>query len=89
MLRRKHPQNKSGNGASEGSRKMRDKQLCLIVTFYTTAGAIAMERLCAEAHLEGRLIPGAERGNLGLRYVVALRSIFAGRNRIAYCAAYA
>lgn len=36
---------------------MREKQLCLIVTFYTTAGAIAMERLCAEAHLEGRLIP--------------------------------
>ena len=35
---------------------MRTKQMRLVVTFYTTAGAIAAEQLCRKAGLEGRLI---------------------------------
>jgi hypothetical protein len=36
---------------------MRDKTLKLVLTFYTTTAAMAMERLCADVHLPGRLIP--------------------------------
>ncbi len=36
---------------------MREKESCLVVTFHTTAAAIAMERLCTARGLEGRLIP--------------------------------
>lgn len=36
---------------------MREKTLCLIITFHTTTAAIAMERLCQESGLPGRLIP--------------------------------
>jgi len=32
------------------------KQLRLVVTFHTTAGAMAVERLCRSEGLEGRLI---------------------------------
>ena len=35
---------------------VRTKQMRLVVTFYTTAGAIAAEQLCRKAGLEGRLI---------------------------------
>lgn len=36
---------------------MRAKELKLIITFHTTAEAIAMERYCKEHQLTGRLIP--------------------------------
>lgn len=36
---------------------MRKKELKLIVTFHTTADAMAMEKACKEAAVEGRLIP--------------------------------
>lgn len=36
---------------------MRTKQLRLIVTFYTTTAAMALEKVCAEKGVPGRLIP--------------------------------
>ena len=36
---------------------MREKKLYLVITFHTTAAAMAMERLCRERALPGRLIP--------------------------------
>lgn len=36
---------------------MRKKELKLIVTFHTTADAMAMEKACKEADVPGRLIP--------------------------------
>ncbi|NLT97776.1 MAG: DUF3343 domain-containing protein [Christensenellaceae bacterium] len=36
---------------------MRVKQLRLIVTFQTTTAAMAMEKVCAERGVPGRLIP--------------------------------
>ncbi len=36
---------------------MRAKQLKLIVTFHTTTSAIAMEKICIEKGVPGRLIP--------------------------------
>ena len=36
---------------------MREKELRAIITFHTTAEAIAAERCCRAAGLEGRLIP--------------------------------
>ncbi len=36
---------------------MRIKQLRLIVTFHTTTAAMAMEKICAEKGVPGRLIP--------------------------------
>lgn len=36
---------------------MREKRLYLIITFPTTSAAMAMEALCAEKSLPGRLIP--------------------------------
>jgi len=36
---------------------MRVKQLRLIVTFHTTTAAMAMEKVCAEQGVPGRLIP--------------------------------
>lgn len=36
---------------------MREKKLRLVITFHTTAAAIAMEKLCAARGLPGRLIP--------------------------------
>ena len=36
---------------------MREKTLKLIVTFHTTTGAMAMEALCKEKEVAGRLIP--------------------------------
>jgi hypothetical protein len=36
---------------------MRTKQLRLIVTFHTTTSAMAMEKLCMEQNVPGRLIP--------------------------------
>ena len=35
---------------------MREKQTRLVVTFHTTAGAIATEQLCRRIQLEGKLI---------------------------------
>ena len=40
---------------------MRAKEQRLVVTFRTTAGAMAMEKLCHEHKLPGRLIPGTLR----------------------------
>lgn len=36
---------------------MRKKELKLVITFYTTADAMGMERLCRQMNLPGRLIP--------------------------------
>ena len=36
---------------------MRKKELRLVVTFHTTADAMAMEKECKENQLNGRLIP--------------------------------
>ncbi len=36
---------------------MRKKEWMLIVTFRTTADAMAMEQICREQRVEGRLIP--------------------------------
>ncbi|MCI9441778.1 MAG: DUF3343 domain-containing protein [Ruminococcus sp.] len=36
---------------------MREKKLQLVVTFHTTADAMAMEQACKEQHAPGRLIP--------------------------------
>lgn len=36
---------------------MRKKQLQLVVTFHTTADAMAMEQACKERNAQGRLIP--------------------------------
>ena len=36
---------------------MREKKLWLVITFHTTAAAIAMEKLCRARGLPGRLIP--------------------------------
>ena len=36
---------------------MRKKQRKLVVTFHTTADAMAMEQVCRQRQVEGRLIP--------------------------------
>lgn len=36
---------------------MRNKELKLVVTFHTTADAMAMEKCCKENNVPGRLIP--------------------------------
>lgn len=36
---------------------MRAKELKLVITFHTTADAMAMEKTCKEANAPGRLIP--------------------------------
>ncbi len=36
---------------------MREKKLYFIVTYYTTAEAMATERLCKKKGIEGKLIP--------------------------------
>ena len=36
---------------------MRAKELCVVLTFYTTADAMAMENFCQIHSLPGRLIP--------------------------------
>jgi len=36
---------------------MREKKPSVVFTFYTTAGAMAMEKLCRERNLPGRLAP--------------------------------
>ena len=36
---------------------MRPKTLKLVITFHTTAAAMAMEKLCKVEHIPGRLIP--------------------------------
>ena len=44
------------NSDMERMSPVRTKQMRLVVTFYTTAGAIAAEQLCRKAGLEGKLI---------------------------------
>ena len=36
---------------------MREKKPCVVFTFHTTAGAMAMEKRCRERSLPGRLAP--------------------------------
>lgn len=43
---------------------MRKKELKLVVTFHTTADAMAMEKACQELHVPGQTYPCSER-NLG------------------------
>ena len=47
---------------------MREKKPALLVTFRTTAGAMAMERACQNAQIPGRLIPvpGSLRAGCGM-----------------------
>ena len=42
---------------SDRDSEMRKKELKLVVTFHTTADAMAMERMCRDDGLPGRLIP--------------------------------
>lgn len=35
---------------------MREKQQCVVVTFYTTAEAMATKKLCKEKHIQGKMI---------------------------------
>ncbi|MCR5022987.1 MAG: DUF3343 domain-containing protein [Lachnospiraceae bacterium] len=35
---------------------MREKRLCIVITFHTTAEAMATEKVCRERELDGRLI---------------------------------
>ena len=37
---------------------MKKKELKLVVTFHTTADAMAMEKACKEQEVPGRIIPG-------------------------------
>ena len=39
---------------------MRKKELKLVVTFHTTADAMAMEKACKEQNVPGRIIPVPE-----------------------------
>lgn len=50
---------------------MREKQLSVLITFPTTASAMAMERFCREQGLAGRLIPvpGEIRAGCGLAWM--------------------
>ena len=36
---------------------MREKKECVVFTFHTTAAAMAMEKVCQQQELPGRLIP--------------------------------
>lgn len=36
---------------------MREKKSCIVLTFYTTAGAMAMEKRAHELGIPGRLLP--------------------------------
>ena len=40
---------------------MRKKELKLVITFHTTADAMAMEKECKKVGAQGRMIPGAEK----------------------------
>lgn len=59
---------------------MRKKELKLVVTFHTTADAMAMEKACQELHVPGRTYPCSERNLGGMRpcLVCASRSSGAG-----------
>ena len=53
---------------------MRKKELKLVVTFHTTADAMAMEKTCKEKNAPGRLIPvpRAISAGCGLAWCAAL-----------------
>ncbi len=53
---------------------MRKKEEKLVVTFHTTAGAIAMEKLCGELGLPGKLIsvPRSLTSDCGLAWCAEL-----------------
>lgn len=55
---------------------MRAKKLQLVVTFHTTADAMAMEQACKERNADGRLIPvpRAISAGCGLAWCAALES---------------
>ena len=44
---------------------MRKKELRLVVTFHTTADAMAMEKACKEHQVPGRIIPGPRASSAG------------------------
>lgn len=48
---------------------MRKKEERVLVTFYTTAEAMATEKACREAQLEGRLIPVPREVSAGCGFV--------------------
>ncbi|MEY8494082.1 DUF3343 domain-containing protein [Lachnospiraceae bacterium 29-91] len=55
---------------------MRTKKLQLVVTFHTTADAMAMEQACKERQTDGRLIPvpRAISASCGLAWCAGLES---------------
>lgn len=55
---------------------MRKRERKLVVTFYTTADAMAMEQVCRERQVEGRLIPvpTAISAGCGLAWCAGLES---------------
>ena len=58
---------------------MREKQLRFVVTYFTTAEAMATERLCKEKGIEGKLIsaPRSVSADCGIAYAteVSLRDV--------------
>jgi hypothetical protein len=46
-----------GGNRACGGEFMREKKLYYIITFASTTQAMAMERLCTQMHIAGRLIP--------------------------------
>lgn len=55
---------------------MRKKELKLVITFHTTADAMAMEKACKEHKAEGRMIPvpRAISAGCGLSWCTALEN---------------
>ena len=56
---------------------MRKKELKLVVTFHTTADAMAMEKICKAENVPGRLIPvpRAISAGCGLAWAAPLESV--------------
>ena len=62
---------------------MRKKELKLVVTFHTTADAMAMEKACKENNTPGRIIPvpRAISAGCGLSWCAALDERKSGLNQ--------
>ena len=61
---------------------MRQKELKLVVTFHTTADAMAMEKACKEHNVPGRIIPvpRAISAGCGLAWCAELTDVDAIKN---------
>lgn len=59
---------------------MKEKQACVVVTFYTTAEAMATKKLCSEKNIPGRLFSAPR--SLSADCGIAWRSAAILRDRI-------